>query len=278
MALITIIIADSKYLDERGFAEMKEFSAFPNEDEVLFNIRSQFRVLETKTEVLDKNSKPIRHLILLYGAQEMRESILEQNPTIKINTKKDGLITCDSCNSEICPSSNLQQIIFINLQDQTEHLCIECVEKTTPQKVDPYLCVLLESYRSKTQAKSMIEVKGMILENKKELSPSFYGSKCVKCQTEDIRTRQLSCSECFDERKVWCYGCFDAHNDCLKNEHNIIWKIVHSPFGVKKCRKVKKDVKSIRKKNGAQSKVSIKEKHILSQGIMNNLKNSTKKS
>jgi len=74
---ITIIVSKGSNKEEQGFAEVEEFSQFPKEKEVLFNVRSRFTVLETEDEYVYSGSSKCRHLVLFYGAQGFRQFITE---------------------------------------------------------------------------------------------------------------------------------------------------------------------------------------------------------
>lgn len=56
---ITILVPKGPNEEEQGFAEVEEFSRFPNEKEILFNVRSRFTILETELQ------SSYHHLVLL---------------------------------------------------------------------------------------------------------------------------------------------------------------------------------------------------------------------
>ena len=66
--LITIIVPAFPDKSEQGFAEMDEFSKYA-EDEVLFNLKSRFTILETTAESNNLGIEACKNLVLLYGAE-----------------------------------------------------------------------------------------------------------------------------------------------------------------------------------------------------------------
>lgn len=88
---ITILVPNGLNEEEQGFAEVEEFSRYPEEKEILFNVRSRFTVLQAEDQ------GPYRHLVLLYGAQGFRKYISEKNPTQQISITNINDIICSIC-------------------------------------------------------------------------------------------------------------------------------------------------------------------------------------
>lgn len=81
---ITIIVPGFPDKGEQGFAGIKDLSAIPNEDEVLLNVRSQFKILEATVEEVAPGIT-CRHLGLVYGMQAMRRYLKLYQPNLKMH-------------------------------------------------------------------------------------------------------------------------------------------------------------------------------------------------
>jgi len=115
--LITIIVPKGPNEEEQGFAEIDEFSKFPEEREILFNVRSRFTVLETE----EKNSESLqyRHLVLLYGAQGFRKFIAEKSPIQEVLIEDVKSTSCFQC------KARTEKLFFVTLQKQIYN-CKSC--------------------------------------------------------------------------------------------------------------------------------------------------------
>ena len=221
-ALIIIVVPALPDKSVQGFAEMNEFSTFA-EDEVLFNLKSRFTVLKTIPESTTPGMEAPRTLILLYGAETMRNYVSHTNPRTEVRVHKDGKKTCEECQSMIS-SSNEPVLLFVNLSKQTHYLCNSCMRKPGARKKDPYLCVLLDSnYQKIPQSSLNRKVKGIAMPYSEDVCIPFYGSKCMQCpSTDDNFSPQFSCRTCSDTTNIWCQGCFKTDNKCLRGGHNIV--------------------------------------------------------
>ena len=205
---ITIIVPKGPNEEEQGFAEIEEFSQFPTKEEILFNFRSRFTVLDTE-------DLPYRHLILLYGAQGFRKYTSEENPTQEVSISSLNSIVCARCK---VPNSG--ELFFISLADPQKHVyyCKNCAG----DGVSPLLCV-----SPKARESDLIKVNGCLLMNSSQQQPPFYGYKCCHCQTKKQKAYFI-CTECEGKIKKWCENCFDKTSACIEAGHNIILET--SPF------------------------------------------------
>ena len=204
-ALITIIVPDFPNLKDRGFAEISEFSQFVQEQEVLFNVRSKFTVLEAKDEVFEDFKQ--RHLILLYGAQAMRRFLYENKPQIEIHLSGKDQIRCKECSYELNAFKERANIMFVSLSDTNEYICQNCMNKSLTRKSSPYVVIPLHVCEGEEAIDNIIKVQGMILKYQEDLNLPFYGSKCTICQKSV--TYKNTCIDCAREAKVWCHECFN---------------------------------------------------------------------
>ncbi len=151
MALITIIVPKGPNEEEQGFAEIEEYSMYPMEKEILFNVRSRFTILETEEEYSE--DLPYRHLVLLYGAQGFRRFITEQNPIQKISKGRDH------CEDEMSGKE-----VFVSIRTGL-YYC----KKYLDESDGPFLCVKMKDLAEN------IEVKGFLLMNVNWAQTPFYG-------------------------------------------------------------------------------------------------------
>ena len=97
---ITIIVPPLPELDEQGFADISKFSEFQVEQEILFNVRSRFKIVETRIEKIDNRGTQCRHLVLLYGAHLLRKHTTQKTPMIEIELKLPAKVECYMCKSK----------------------------------------------------------------------------------------------------------------------------------------------------------------------------------
>ena len=204
---ITILVPKGQNDEEQGFAEVEEFSAYPGEKEILFNVRSRFTVLETE-------DGPYRHLVLLYGAQGFRKFIKEQIPIQEVSIPSFDDIFCAHCKIESLDIP--EKLLFVSITDPKHQLyyCKKCVENG----VGPFLCV------QTTRKNSSIKIRGCLLVNSSQSKTPFYGYRCCKCQAKK-KKYYLSCTDC---DKSCCGNCFESTKDCREAGHSII--LENSPF------------------------------------------------
>ncbi len=100
MALISILVPKAPNEQEQGFAEIEEYSRYPEEEEILFNVRSRFTVLETEDDDAYSQTVKCRHLVLLYGAQGFRKFIAEENPIQEVSIPSLESISCAQCHAK----------------------------------------------------------------------------------------------------------------------------------------------------------------------------------
>ena len=71
---ITIIVPGQLQNCTQSFAEIKDYSDFAGEEEVLFNVMSQFKILKCLDDDVADEQLGIkaRHLVLLFGNQAIK--------------------------------------------------------------------------------------------------------------------------------------------------------------------------------------------------------------
>lgn len=135
-AVITIVVPELPDHEGQGFAEVAEYSLYSEEEEILFNVRSRFTILKVGLEDID--GVTYRHLILLYGAQEIRRFISKTNPVIEINLTDVKRSQCGICTAEI---ELEKSCLFINLKKTDEHICYRCVKKASSLDMPALACI-----------------------------------------------------------------------------------------------------------------------------------------
>jgi len=208
-ALITIIVPKGPNEEEQGFAEMEEYSQYPQEKEILFNVRSRFTVLETEDDYAYSENSKCRHLVLLYGAQGFRKFISEENPVQEQLVANAEDLSCTQCHVKS------EGILFFSIADH-HYYCKSC----TDSGVGPFLCV------DKMEKSQTVKIKGCPLMNSSPGQTPFYGYKCCSCQAKKQKS-YFVCTDCIG--KKWCECCFEKEAlGCLKTGHNILLET--SPF------------------------------------------------
>jgi len=226
--LITIIVPKSPNETEQGFAEVEEFSKFPQEKEILFNVRSRFTVLETEDQY--SQDLPCRHLVLLYGAQDFRKFLVERNPVQEVSIKENAHISCTLCKVVIQQMSATARMFFASLTyigNNHNYYCQKCLPKLLKTNNTPLLCVPLGKSFNKGY---ITKIKGCILAYpmKTELEIPLYGYKCHKCQ-EKKRNLYFKCTECPEKKEKWCENCvLESGESCMKAGHAIV--VESNPF------------------------------------------------
>jgi len=210
---ITIIVPKGPNDEEQGFAEMEEYSQYPQEKEILFNVRSRFTVLETEDDYAYSENSKCRHLVLLYGAQGFRKFISEENPVQeKLITSTEDL-SCAHCNVKS------GEFMFVSIADH-HYYCKAC----TDYGVGPFLCIPMDGVGKSYKAK----IKGCLLMNSSEKQTPFYGYKCCSCQAKKHKSYFI-CTDCGAKEKKWCEDCFEKETlGCIEAGHHILLET--SPF------------------------------------------------
>jgi len=206
--LITILVPKGPNEEEQGFAEIEEYSFFPSEREILFNVRSRFTVLETEDEYSPE--LPYRHLVLLYGAQGLRKFTAEQKPSLQVLIQSIQDISCCHC------AKGSPEDFFFRPLEKPIYYCKNCIDKSD---VAVFLCVPRNN-TSTTATKR--NIRGcLLMNNLNQFNIPFYGYKCSQCQAKKQKFYFI-CTNCSCESKLtWCENCFDGTLDCLQN-HNIL--------------------------------------------------------
>jgi len=205
---ITIIVPKGPNEEEQGFAEVEEFSRYPQEKEILFNVRSRFTVLEAEDQCFEE--LPYRHLVLLYGAQGFRKYMAEHNPIIEISIKDSRLVSCSHCKVK-----DDVKMFFVSLVENKtpEYFCKKCLPKADNT---PLLCI------PRGQKECKIKIRGFIMIYP-NLQIPFYGYRCHKCQQSKQGSFYYKCVTCNGGREKYCQDCFEIlDNACMNNEEHII--------------------------------------------------------
>jgi len=214
---ITTIVPKGPNEEEQGFAEIEEFSLFPKEREILFNVRSRFTVLETEEKYSQRF--PYRHLVLLYGAQGFRRHLVEQNPVQLVSiTGLAENISCNQCNQV---SEKMLFMPISHLKNQT-FFCKKCLDSQTPA---PFLCI-----PSIKENQDILSIKGFLLTNSSPKDTPFYGYQCSKCHLKKQK-RYFICTDC---DKKWCENCFENDVSCILANHALILEMTPFSFWCEK--------------------------------------------
>ena len=213
---ITILVPKGPNEEERGFAEVEEFSNFPEESEILFNVRSRFTVLET--EDLCPEELPYRHLVLLYGAQGFRKFVTEENPLREILIPNVENISCSVCS---CHRKSTK--MFFTPITNGSYFCEGCLPDFFANHNGPLLCLpMMHDLRT-----IQVSMKGFVLNYPVELKLPMYGYKCSQCQAE-YREIYFKCTECSERKEAWCENCLESQVECIQKGHGIV--LESNPF------------------------------------------------
>lgn len=205
--IITVIVpAHAASSESQGFAEIKEFSDLKDEDEVLFNIRSRFAVLETTTIKINKVS--YKHLVLLYGKREIHNFINRQGPVLEIETSLEEL-RCIECKKEEYEKS----LMYVNTSNTAQRMCYDCIDKLTSSS-NIHSIAAISDFRS-------TKIEGVTTKYEERLTIPFYGYRCSKCQRIG-HNQQFICQSCPQPELKLCKQCFDDKTECLSNQHSFI--------------------------------------------------------
>ena len=204
--LITIIIPPlpSPELDEQGFVDMRNFSEFSQEEEILFNVRSRFQVLEVGSIQVGKNKKECRHLVLLYGAQLLRRYTTMANPMISLKFEFSETSQCNSCKSK----ENL--FAYTEEAGKTQIICRKCFTSNSFVPKSTFLLPIDEKVDLSEKRQIDIEVQGRLLDFGIEAKLAYLKTyKCHNCLklseyfytwiNLENKSTIFDCAECFKE-------------------------------------------------------------------------------
>ena len=212
---ITIIVPKSIDNEEQGFAELREFSEFKEEEEILFNVRSRFRILDASFEQI--NGFGTRHLILLYGAQGIRKYLRETNANIEICVNNKEQLACKGCG--IIKNEN----VFIDLYNKENlSICENCVDNLQHEEI-PALFFLPKELEFPYEVK----IEGMISRFTTDTRIPFYRYQCAECE-EKRQECYFRCLTCKDELRFVCKKCWKSDNNCKINKH--LFALERNPF------------------------------------------------
>jgi len=226
-ALITIVVPKGPNEEEQGFADVEEFSYFPGEKEILFNVRSRFTVLEAEDEY--SKDFPCRHLVLLYGAQGFRKFITEQNPIQEVSfadLKNVPCSTCQALTSEISSTEMFFLSLTTDISDRM-YYCKKCLFESLEVNNGPFLC-LSRGNGEEGALSYTVQMEGCVMRYppKKDLQIPLYGYRCNKCQSKKARL-YFKCTECSE---TWCEDCGENASSCIANRHGVVLET--SPFSL----------------------------------------------
>jgi len=220
-AFVTFIVPGCPGIGEQGFADVKMFSDFQGEEEVLFNVRSRFTILETTSIQIDNVT--MRHLVLLYGAQAWRRYLLEEKPTCTVMIDSSKYIKCLHC-ERILDVSKIA-MLFHYLSSPPGFCCPNCLNESNA----PLLCIpSFQKYATNPSERKIatFKLKGLALPYDKDVRVPFYGYKCVHCQKHRPES-VFQCIDCFPN-KVWCKNCMPKISECTSVGHKVVYE--RNPF------------------------------------------------
>jgi len=216
---ITIIVPAIVGEGEQSFAEIKEFSKFPSEEEVLFNVRSRFTILEATREEI--NGSACRHLVLLYGAQTLRRVMRETDPFIEAHLSKTENRTCQACQRDLKEKQEEEYYLFFNRYGY--YICCKDCLQGFHAKINhdsPLLCIssFSQDFLKASEKNESIKKEGLFLQSQQVHNIPFYGYECTKCEKAKLEC-YFTCLACKNSKKVWCNNCFYQDSKCFKEKH-----------------------------------------------------------
>ena len=214
-ALITIIVPRCSDKEEQGFVDIKEFSDFQDEEEILFNVRSRFTILDVGNRLFQ--GKQCRHLILLYGKQAWKIDVHNHQKTYKIDVDFVSSQKCSLCERDI---EHSQSKLFTTLTSPIQYICESCLELLSFPSL-----FYLDSKKKETlstQKRLLVSIEGEMLTQTTHKRIPFYGCKCSECQKKRISAPYyFKCLACPDGQNLWCKKCIN-NKGCQQENHNLI--------------------------------------------------------
>jgi len=205
---ITIIIPPLPELDEQGFADISQISELPKEKEILFNVRSRFKILELGVFKIDNQQNTCRHLVLLYGAQTLRKFMTNSQPSLAMELALPSSdLKCQLCGS--------REKLFGLKKHGSEVRCVNCLIREGVPKDIPLLAL-------GSQNVDKISLKGKLLSFNPDVSVIFYGYKCNDCGVSGEEEKYYKWIEAKSQKMLQqCSKCFEKKTE-IKPYHILI--------------------------------------------------------
>jgi len=227
-------------MDEKGFVDMKRFSSYQNEEEVLFNVQSRFQVLEattlntrleqmsinfeeilgyTEEEIMELKKLPVemfeagkpslmtniecKHLVLLYGAQMLRKYMTMKKPSINLKFNLPQERKCNHCSS--------QDNLFAFSQAE-EIICKECLAQISIP-ANAFLLPINKNNEDFEQKFINIKLRGIMLELNQPIKFENCGYRCHNCQSwgKKIYYKWINCES--SQGIIECAECFQINQE-----------------------------------------------------------------
>ena len=232
-ALVTIIIPYGQNNSSQGYAELKEFTDFGFEDEVLFNIFSTFTILSASVETSEEG-KEYRHLVLLYGVHDWREYVREKNPVYEVNLPDINSLVCSACQVEVYNPQT--QALFSTLTAPHKFICRGCTDLLAFHENQPLLRIpMIKGVVPVNIISKPIRVEGITMRYQSPMDIPFYGYKCTKCQTRSFKYA-YKCTQCTKPQKTFCEECFNKSPECTEAGHSVVFERIPYSFWSEKMR------------------------------------------
>ena len=233
-ALVTIVIPYGQSNDKQGYAELKEFTDFGFEDEVLFNIFSTFTILSASTEICEETGQEYRHLVLLYGVHNWREYVRERSPLYEIKLPDINSLVCSACQVEVYKPQS--QALFSTLTAPHKFICRGCLDLLEFQEKQPLLRIpVIKGAVPMDIISKPMKVEGITMRYQSAMNIPFYGYKCSKCQTGKFKYA-YKCSQCTKPQKTLCEECFNNSPECFEAGHSVVFERYPYSFWSEKMR------------------------------------------
>jgi len=215
-ALLTILTPQDLLYEEQGFAEIKEFSHFSKEDEVLFNIRSRFTILQAS--IVKIQEKDCRHLVLFYGKESLEREMEKMKPVVEINVDLQKFTECTQCKNQINDLQN--RSFYIDISKPNEFICSkECLSLNSKASREPL--VYIDKIREIEEQGVNLKLQGKILQYSNQDKTLLYGYKCGQCE-ESKQKYFYKCITCQEKEKIYCESCINNRTECQENNHILI--------------------------------------------------------
>jgi len=238
--LISIIIPPLPEIDEQGFADISEFSEYKGEKEILFNVRSRFKILEAGMLKINIRGaqRQCRHLVLFYAPQLLRRYMTEFQPKIKLELNfPSAVIKCNQCESQT-------HLFGFNRNEKTEVHCHDCLVNNSFPNNTPLLALNSENITENTKILTALNAKLFQFDQPGFSFEEYYGYECHDCHKkggkkyykwinmESQQTRN-QCIECFctnkesQEKNILLS---EKHPYVLWQEYQPEWEKIDSDF------------------------------------------------